>query len=168
MTISIRDANSVLFFSCKGVSRIMPAKDIFHEPFVSALKKDDWTTTDDPLTFREDTDLLSDIGAERLVGAERGAERIAVEIKSFVGKSSVQDLKEATGHFVLYAHALMRSLANADRILLLAVRLPIYVSLFENGMGKILLESDTLQIVVFDANTVEIKRWIPENIIKQS
>ena len=147
----------------------MPAKDIFHEPFVRALKKDGWTITDDPLTFRlMDTDLLIDIGAERLVGAERGNERIAVEIKSFVGKSSVQDLKEATGQFVLYAQALMRSPANADRILLLAVRLPIYVSLFENGIGKILLESDTLRLVVFDANTEEIKRWIPENIIKQS
>jgi hypothetical protein len=147
----------------------MPAKDIFHESFVRALEKDGWTITDDPLTFRVmDTDLLIDIGAERLVGAERGNERIAVEIKSFVSKSSVQDLKEATGQFVLYAQALKRSPANADRTLLLAVRLPIYVALFENGIGKILLESDTLQLVVFDADREEINRWIPENIIGTS
>lgn len=60
--------------SGKGVNRMMPAKDVFHEPFVRALKKDNRTITDDPLTFRVmDTDLLIDIGAERLVGAERGS-----------------------------------------------------------------------------------------------
>jgi hypothetical protein len=76
----------------------MPAKDKFHIAFVHALEKDGWTVTDDPLTIRVlDADLLIDIGAERMVGAERDGERIAVEIKSFISKSAVQDLKEAAG-----------------------------------------------------------------------
>lgn len=140
----------------------MAAKDIFHDQFVRSLQKDGWTITDDPLTFRVmNTDLLIDIGAERLLGAERENQRIAVEIKSFVGKSAVQDLKEAAGQFLLYEEALKRSPENVDRILLLAVRQPIYVSLFENGIGKILVESQRLQIVVFDADTEEIRQWIP-------
>ena len=147
----------------------MAAKDIFHGEFVRALRKDGWTITDDPLTFRVmNTDLLIDIGAERLLGAERGDERIAVEIKSFIGKSAVQDLKEAAGQFLLYEEALKRSPANVDRVLLLAVRLPIYVSLFENGIGKILLESQRLQLVVFNADEEEITKWIPPTIIQAS
>ena len=143
----------------------MAAKDIFHGQFVRALEKDGWTITDDPLTFRVmNTDLLIDIGAERLLGAERDSQRIAVEIKSFVGKSAVQDLKEAAGQFLLYEEALKRSPGNVDRILLLAVRLPIYISLFENGIGKILLESQRLQLVIFDAATEEIKQWIPPTV----
>ena len=35
------------------------------------------------------------------------AERIAFEIKSFIGLSVVQDLKEALGQFVLYTDALL-------------------------------------------------------------
>ena len=143
----------------------MPAKDKFHDAFVHALQKAGWTVTDDPLSIRIlDTDLLIDIGAERMVGAERGGERIAVEIKSFVGKSAVQDLKEALGQFVLYDEALKRSPANADRILLLAVRLPIYVSLFENGIGRILMDSQRLRLIVFDDTTEEITQWIPASI----
>ena len=79
----------------------MSAKDIFHVPFVQALTKAGWTITDDPLIIPfGKRDLLVDIGAERLVAAERNGERIAVEIKSFISRSAVQDLKEALGQFV--------------------------------------------------------------------
>ena len=68
----------------------MPAKDIYHEPFVRALQKDGWAITHDPLTVTvEGTNLLIDVGAERLLAAQRGNERIAVEIKSFVSLSAV-------------------------------------------------------------------------------
>jgi hypothetical protein len=81
----------------------MPAKDLFHDCFVRALQKDGWTITHDPLTVSVGkTDLLIDLGAERMVAAERNGERIAVEIKSFVKLSPIQDLKEAVGQFVLY------------------------------------------------------------------
>src|SRR5689334_9434906 len=97
---------------------IMSAKDIYHEACVHALQKDGWTITHDPLTISVGkTDLLIDLGAERIVGAERNGERIAVEIKSFVKLSLVQDLKEAVGQFVLYEGALAESPKNADRIL---------------------------------------------------
>jgi hypothetical protein len=68
----------------------MAAKDIYHEPFVRALQKDGWLVMHDPLSVPiEDTTLQVDIGAERLVTAERAGERIAAEIKSFVGLSPV-------------------------------------------------------------------------------
>lgn len=142
--------------------KTMPAKDLYHEAFVRALRKDGWNITHDPLfLFVADTDLLIDLGAERIVAAERGSVRIAVEIKSFLGKSTVQDLKEAAGQFMLYEEALKRSPVNVDRVLYLAVRFTVYSRLFVGGIGRILLESNRIQLVVFDEDEEEIKQWIP-------
>ena len=46
------------------------------------------------------------IGAERLISAERGLQRIVVEVKSFVGQSDVKDLEQALGQYVLYRQIL--------------------------------------------------------------
>jgi len=139
----------------------MPAKNIYHSPFVRALQKDGWTITHDPLTVTvEDTNLLVDIGAERLVGAQRGAERIAVEIKSFVSLSAVQDLKEAAGQFWLYELALRASQTEADRLLFLAVRQVVYDAVFVEGVGKLFLQSRSLRLIVFDPGAEEITQWI--------
>jgi hypothetical protein len=71
----------------------MPAHDSIHDEVVNALRKEGWTITHDPLTLEfGDLYLFIDLGGTRTVVAERGAERIAVEIKSFPGKSMVADL----------------------------------------------------------------------------
>ena len=140
----------------------MPAKDRYHEAFVRALEKNGWTITDDPLTLvLFGTDLLVDLGAERVMAAERKGERIAVGIKSFIKPSPVQDLKEALGQFMLYEQALRRIPANADRILYLAVRGTAYQSVFVEGIGRVLMDSHTLRLIVFDDTTEEISQWIP-------
>jgi hypothetical protein len=46
--------------------------------------------------------MLVNIGAERTLAAERDGERSAVETKSFIELSLIQDLKEALGQFILY------------------------------------------------------------------
>lgn len=62
----------------------MPAHDIFHAAAKAALIKDGWIITDDPLSLSVgDVDFYIDLGAEKLLAAERGDKRIAVEIKSF-------------------------------------------------------------------------------------
>jgi hypothetical protein len=97
----------------------MPARDLYHEICVRALIKDGWTITHDPLTIPfGKTELLIDIGAERLLAAERNGERIAVEVKSFINLSPIQDLKEALGQYVLYSSAIADFAREADRTLL--------------------------------------------------
>ena len=141
--------------------RCMPAKDLYHNSFVHALVKDGWTITHDPLTIAvEGTNLLIDVGAERVVTAEREGKQIAVEIKSFVSLSAVQDLKEAVGQFLLYDLALRQSDADADRVLYLAVRTTVYDTVFQAGVGKLLMRNSALRLVVFDAETEEIRDWI--------
>ena len=63
----------------------MPARDIYHANVKNALIKDGWKITHDPLKLElGGKDMYVDLGAERLLAAEKGGEQIAVEIKSFV------------------------------------------------------------------------------------
>lgn len=65
----------------------MPALDSLHGVVKNALVKDGWTVTHDPLTLRLDgLKLFVDLGAERVLAAEKGARRIVVEIKTFPGR----------------------------------------------------------------------------------
>ncbi len=139
----------------------MSAKDLYHDAVVRALEKDDWTITHDPLTITVGRrDLLIDLGAEQMLAADRNGERIAIEIKSFVKLSPIQDLKEALGQFVLYEDALARSENQSDRVLYLAIRADTYDELFTEPIGEMLLENGRLRLIVFDEITEVIITWI--------
>ena len=85
----------------------MPALDHYHSQVRSALVKDGWVITDDPLTLEfDERKLYIDFGAERLLAAERGAEKIAVEIKASRGPSPVADLEKTIGQYGLYEDVL--------------------------------------------------------------
>ena len=51
----------------------MSAKDRFHDVVKKALQKDDWQITHDPLPLQVDgiTNMYVDLGAERIVAAEK-------------------------------------------------------------------------------------------------
>ncbi|MGB3693803.1 MAG: element excision factor XisH family protein [Spirulinaceae cyanobacterium] len=88
----------------------MAAKDIYHDTAKNALIKDGWIITDDPLTLRWGSKtLLIDLGARKLIAARKGDQTIAVEIKSFVGTSQVNDLKNALGQYILYKDILLQN-----------------------------------------------------------
>jgi len=78
----------------------MPKLDIYHDTVKRALEKDNWTITHDPFFMKiGERKLYADLGAARLISAEKGHEKIVVEIKSFIGKSDVNDLENAIGQF---------------------------------------------------------------------
>jgi hypothetical protein len=77
------------------------AKDIFHEAVKRGLQKEGWVITHDPLVIKFGKDKMSiDLGAEKILAAERGTEKIAVEIKSFLGDSELFDYHAALGQFL--------------------------------------------------------------------
>ena len=79
----------------------MPAKDIYHDAAKQALINDGWTITHDPYTIKIGRrDVFVDLGAEKLLAAEKEGRKIAVEIKSFVGRSEIADLQDALGQFI--------------------------------------------------------------------
>ena len=139
----------------------MPAHDIYHETVRNALIKDGWTITHDPLRLRlrRGKNLFVDLGAERLLAAERGAEKIAVEVKSFARASDMKDLEDAIGQFVLYAHLLRRS--DPERILYLAVPEPARLSVFEEEAGQVMLEDGVIRLFSFDPDKEAIVQWMP-------
>ncbi len=138
----------------------MPAKDLYHDAVKNALAKDGWTITHDPLTLRwGKKDLFVDLGAEKLLAAEKGEAKIAVEVKSFLGRSEVADLEQALGQFALYRRIL--EIKEPGRKLYLAIRELVFNELFEEPIGQLLLDSEMVQIVVFDEDTEEVRRWIP-------
>lgn len=138
----------------------MPAKDIYHDAVRNALIKDGWTITHDPLILKWGLkDLYVDLGAERLVAAEKEGHKIAVEVKSFVSQSEVEDLENAVGQFVLYHDILNRT--EPERMLYLAVREAVFASVFEEPIGQVLLENQRVKLVVFDPQAEVIVKWIP-------
>ncbi len=138
----------------------MPARDTYHDAVRAALIKDGWTITHDPLRLPwGGKDMYVDLGAERLMAAEKAGRKIAVEIKSFVGRSEVKDLENAIGQFVVYRSVLARR--EPDRDLYLAVPEEILQDIFEEPLGKLLLEDNLAQVIGFDPNEEVIIKWIP-------
>ncbi len=82
----------------------MAAKDLFHPHVRHALEKDGWTITHDPLTLPwGSAPVQVDLGAEKIIAAEKGARKIAVEVKSFLRSSRTEDLEDAMGQLPLVA-----------------------------------------------------------------
>lgn len=92
------------------------AKDIFHQQVKNALITDRWKITHDPFIIRmsEAIKLQIDLAAENAIAAERGSEKIAVEIKSFIADSDISSFHTALGQYLNYCQALEEQ--EADRI----------------------------------------------------
>jgi hypothetical protein len=138
----------------------MPAKNVYHDAVVEALKTDGWTITDDPLTLTiGDRNLFIDLGVERgELAAERGSERIAVEVQSFPSLSVVSDLQDAIGQYVLYRSVLSRQ--QPDRPLYLAVPRKVYDGILSEPLGQIVMIDLNVRLIVFDPDRREVVRWI--------
>lgn len=138
----------------------MPARDLLHPVVRRALERDGWEITDDPLRLVVGRRAMYvDLGAEQLIAASRGTVRIAVEVKSFVGSSDIQDLETALGQFMLYGRVLRRD--QPDRTLWLAVPSRVWAGLFREALGELLLEDGDLRLLVVDVEQEVIERWIP-------
>jgi hypothetical protein len=137
----------------------MAAKDLFHEAVRRGLEKDQWTITDDPLELEwEEVKVKIDLAAERLIAAERGGEKIAVEIKSFIGTSAISDFHTALGQFLNYR--IMLEVNESDRLLYLAVPLEAYETFFQSRFAQVAVERHQLKLIVYEPVTEEIVQWI--------
>ncbi len=88
----------------------MPVKDVYHYQVKNALIKDGWLITDDPLRLKWGSkDMYVDLGAEKLLVAEKNKQKIAVEIKTFTSLSEVNALENALGQYLLYRSVIMRT-----------------------------------------------------------
>ncbi len=134
------------------------AKDRFHDAVRIALEKEGWTITADPLEMSVgDVDFEIDLAAEMLA-AERGGEKIAVEIKSFIGRSNVSDFHTALGQFMNYKFALEEF--EPERKLYLAIPESIYNSFFQRRFVRSVIERTQIQLLVYDEKKEVIIQWL--------
>ncbi len=136
----------------------MPRKDAIHQAVKNALVKDGWTITDDPLFLEYgDEDMYVDLGAERLLAAERGSEKIAVEVKSFLGPSALTELHTALGQYQIYLAVLEK--VDPDRRLYLALSKSAYDELAEMDTFGLVVRRFHVSLVVVRIADEEIEAW---------
>ncbi|NEQ67931.1 MAG: fatty-acid oxidation protein subunit alpha [Symploca sp. SIO2D2] len=134
------------------------ARDLFHKTVKNGLIKEGWQITDDPFFVKVGgVEFFIDIGAEKLIAAEKDDERIAVEIKSFINPSSISDFHLAIGQFINYRVAL--KIKDPSRKLFLAIPDTIYRTLFQKELPKIVIQEYQLNLIVYDIETEEIVLW---------
>ena len=135
------------------------ARDKFHNEVKSALVKDGWQITDDPLYIKVGKiPIQIDIGAEKLIGAERNGEKIAVEIKTFGRASFITALHEAVGKYIVYRTVL--KYLESDRILYLALPDDTYAKFGQEPIVKSIFTEYNFKILLYEPTTQIITSWI--------
>ena len=131
------------------------AKDFYHENVKEALKKDGWLITDDPYFLRvDDVGYEIDFGAEPLLAAVKDDVKIAVEVKSFVGPSTVNEFHRAVGQFNDYYVALENE--DSERVLFLAIPEDIWSQFFQKRVIQKSLERIQAKLIVYNPYKNEI------------
>lgn len=136
----------------------MPARDFYHDKVKNALIKDSWTITHDPYPLKlGQKDLFIDLGAEKILAAEKGNDKIAVEIKSFVGRSVINDAENALGQYLIYRKLLAKK--ESDRILFMAIDLETLTDTLSDELRELLIKDFEVRLLIFDKQKEEIVEW---------
>lgn len=136
------------------------AKDKYHQHVRTALENDGWIITHDPYKIKLGRRRgYIDLGAEKeIIAAEKQGEKIAVEIKSFVGHSDLDDFEDALGQFLLYWRAL--KFKEPDRILFLAVPEGFYKRFFDDVFFVETAQEFNVKMLIYNEKDITIEQWI--------
>lgn len=137
------------------------ARDLIHESVKTALIEDGWTITDDPFIIElpeDETFFEADLAAEKLIGAQKGMQKIVVEIKTFGGPSILYKFHEALGQYLDYRDALRD--ASISRELFLAVSVDIFERLREVNFIRRRITQYGLKFLSVDLEEKRIEQWI--------
>ncbi len=136
------------------------ARDAFHQQVKNALIKDGWIITNDPLIIRisEAIKVQIDLAAESAIAAERDTEKIAVEIKSFIAGSDINEFHTALGQYLNYCQALEEN--EPERIVYLAVPSETYLDFFQLSFVQRAIQRYQVKLIIYDPKQEEIQQWI--------
>jgi hypothetical protein len=136
----------------------MSAKDAFHQVVTTALQKESWQITADPLEIRwGSVEMYIDLGAKKVIGAERNGEKIAVEVKSFLGQSAVYEFHLALRQFINYRAVLQQQ--EVDRVLYLAEPFDAYDTFFSLPFTQAIVQQNQMMLLVYDIDREVIVKW---------
>ena len=134
------------------------ARDKFHNEVRVALEKEGWTITHDPfkLMIGQRRGYI-DLGSE-IIGAEKDNQKIAIEIKSFIGLSDLDQFEDALGQFLIYLFALRK--IEEDRVLYLGITRDFYENFFSDPFFVELCLFYKVKILVYNEIKAVINKWI--------
>ena len=136
------------------------AKDIFHNTVKIALQKDGWKITPDPYQLRYGVaDVYIDLAAEEAIAAEKEGRKIAVEVKSFAGGSTISEFHTALGQFLNYRVAIEVS-SEPERMLYLAVPTDTYQMFLRFEPAKTVIERYEIRLIIYNPTREAIDQWI--------
>jgi len=136
------------------------AKDIFHNTAKVALQKDGWKITHDPYQLRYGVaDVYIDLAAEEAIAAEKEGRKIAVEVKSFAGGSTISEFHTALGQFLNYRIAIEVS-SEPERMLYLAVPTDTYQMFLRFEPAKTVIERYEIRLIIYNPTREAIDQWI--------
>lgn len=101
--------------------------------------------------------MYIDLGAERLIAAEKSNQKIAVEVKSFVSVSAIYEFHLAIGQYRNYALAL--SMEDPDRELYLAIPEDVFDRFFVLQFVQESLVFNDVNYIIYDVEGEKIVRW---------
>ncbi len=134
------------------------AKDVFHYAVKKGLEKENWRITDDPLRIKAGgADMEIDLGAEKIIAAEKEDQKIAVEIKSFIGTSNIYEFHIAVGQFINYRVALEEQ--ETKRILYLAIPVSVYRKFFILPFVQNIIKRFEILLIIYDPIDEVILEW---------
>ena len=137
----------------------MSAKDKFHQQVRDALVKEGWVITHDPYRIViGKRKAYIDLGAEMPLAAEKEGRKIAVEIKSFLGVSLLDDLEDALGQYGMYQAAL--ELRDPERTLYLAAPISEREELLDEKDIRHILRRFHARLIFYDPQGQEALEWI--------
>ncbi|BAY27643.1 fdxN element excision controlling factor XisH-like protein [Calothrix sp. NIES-2100] len=137
----------------------MPAKDVYHNAVRFALIKDGWEILTEDYTLEYGGDrLYVDIAAEKSIAAEKQGQKILVEVKSFLGKSFINDLEQAVGQYVVYRDILLETALDFE--LYLAITQGTYNSYFQRQLAQMIINRNQVKLLIVDAENEVIVQWI--------
>jgi len=136
------------------------AKALFHNTVKIALQKDGWKITHDPYQLRYGVaDVYIDLAAEEAIAAEKEGRKIAVEVKSFAGGSTISEFHTALGQFLNYRVAIEVS-SEPERMLYLAVPTDTYHMFLRFEPAKTVIERYEIRLIIYNPTREAIDQWI--------
>lgn len=134
-------------------------KGYFHEHVKEALEKAGWTITHDPYFLKwKKKNLQIDLGAEKILAAQKGKTVIAVEVKSFLSHSRMSDFHTALGQYRNYFRLLRKT--EPERTLYLAIPKDAWSDFFDSPFGKEVIAEEQLKIIVYNPVNKKLVLWI--------
>ena len=140
------------------------AKDFYHDVVRLALEKEGWQITHDPYEIKGeaiglfDSSMKIDLGAEKMLAAERENEKIAVEIKTLNSQSLINELHTVVGQYLNYQIGL--DIQEPNRVLYLAIPLIAYNRLENQLLFKKIIQKTAMKLIIYDLSTNEICLWL--------